>query len=111
MWTAGQIVDDPGLPKAHFGFGAVIKLAVVVASDSGQVARDQKISGASGVERAGKAIAKVDDLGNATPIDISKHGFKRGAVAVDVGDDGGLHVGDIADFHPNVKGPGERFFI
>ena len=48
----------------------------------------QKLRGLQRHQRAGEAVAQIDDGVHAPAFDVLEHGFEGGEVAVDVGDDG-----------------------
>jgi len=56
-------------------------------------------------ERAGDAVAEVDDdVGAAARAQVMEHGFEGEDVAVDVGDDGDPHEGVLAGGGGMAKG-------
>jgi hypothetical protein len=64
---------------------------VLVAPDRGKAALHQQIGRSPRLERAAEMISETDDLRDAERGNIRKHGFKREAVAMNIGDRGKFH--------------------
>ncbi len=67
------------------------KLALMVPGKVNPVLRHQELRGLQRHQRAGEAVAQVDDRIRATAVDVLDHGFERGEISVNVGDDGNAH--------------------
>lgn len=71
---------------------------VLIAADGSDASLHEQVGCSSRFERPAEVVAEIHDLVDAERRNIRKHGFKRHAVAVD--------VGDRSQFHRFVPCPG-----
>jgi hypothetical protein len=72
------------------------KLALMVSGKLNPVLRHQELRGLQRHQRAGEAVAQVDNRIRAAAADVFDHGLKRREISMNVGDDGNAHP----DFSP-----------
>ena len=83
---------------SHVSGGSIDQLAIVIASYRYESAFHQLVRRASGVERAGNAIAKVDgDVGRVVR-NVGEHGLQGAKISMYVCDGGDAHLsGEVWD--------------